>query len=142
MRIANPNLQPEKSRNFEFSIGYQASENVFLESIIFYNHLTDMIVSNVPIGDIDNDGAIETQNQNFGEADLYGIEFRNQFSVGNNLKLFLHLGLQDTEATQENNSPLQDQSVPNTAKIKSNFGIKWRYSENSSFYSSGRYIGK
>ncbi|TQV71451.1 TonB-dependent receptor [Aliikangiella marina] len=141
VRIANPNLKPEKSNNFEFSFGYQATDDIFLESILYYNRLTDMIVSNVPIGDIDNDGAVETQNQNFGKADLYGVEFRNRFSIGQSAKLFFNLTIQEADSKQSQQQSPTETRVPNTAKYKSNLGIDWRLDESSSLYIAARYVG-
>lgn len=137
-RIANPNLKPEKTRNLEFSAGYQASAHWLLEASIFRNRLTDTIVSNVSIGDIDGDGDIETQNRNVGKATVEGVELRNHVQLSRHVSLFAAASYQDAEQTLLTAST----PIPNVARWKGNAGLTWRPTADTTLYLAGRAVGK
>ncbi|NVJ58755.1 MAG: TonB-dependent receptor [Gammaproteobacteria bacterium] len=143
VRIANPDLKPETTKNFEINLSHQLSPYSFVEYIAFYKQLDDTIVSNVPIGDIDNDGSIDTQNQNTGGANIYGVELRSQFRFSNNSSVFFNLSGQESEINSVENTFQSgfNQEVPNIAKWKANFGVSWYINDRQNTYFAGRYVG-
>ncbi|MBV5328112.1 MAG: TonB-dependent receptor, partial [Chlorobium sp.] len=71
--IPNPDLDPEKSINYE--IGYETKQikNVTWKSTVFYNDVTDFIQS-MTVPNPSLPGKTLLQNQNIGEVNLYGFE--------------------------------------------------------------------
>ena len=71
--IPNPDLDPERSVNYEIGVDDRHLENLRLKSTVFYNDVSDYIqLTTIP--EPDNPGATTTQNRNIGEVNLYGLE--------------------------------------------------------------------
>ncbi len=87
--IPNPDLNAEKSINYE--VGYESNrfETVHLKGTIFYNDVSDYIQS-VKVADPDDAGETVNQNQNVGKVDLSGLELEaalylsSSFEIGAN----------------------------------------------------------
>jgi outer membrane receptor for ferrienterochelin and colicin len=133
-----PNPKPELMHNLEFSAGYQFNDDFYLETNFFSNKLTDTIISNVDIGDIDGNGANNTQNQNLGDAKIKGIEFKTLFTLSNDLSGFSAISYQSPKQEFEGMSD----DIPNVTDIKVNFGLVWQYDDKSSIYMITRYVGE
>ncbi len=71
--IPNPDLDPEKSINYEIGYENKQLDNIYWKSTVFYNDVTDYIQS-VKVPDPSAPGKMTLQNQNIGEVDLYGFE--------------------------------------------------------------------
>jgi len=71
--IPNPDLDPEKSINYEIGYETRRIKNVTWKSTVFYNDVTDYIQS-MTIPDPSNPTKTTWQNQNIGEVNLYGFE--------------------------------------------------------------------
>lgn len=84
--IPNPDLDPEKSINYE--IGYENTrfETLLLKGAFFYNDVSDYIQS-VKVDDPDNPGQTIDQNQNIGEVDLSGIELEASVHLPSTLEI-------------------------------------------------------
>ncbi|MBL4703252.1 MAG: TonB-dependent receptor [Flavobacteriales bacterium] len=136
-RIANPDLEPEKTENWELSAGIQINPSWLSETSVFRNRLSDVIVSNVAIEDTDGDGVPNSQNQNVGSASTQGIEWCNHIKLSRAFSAFAHISYQDTE------QQLLDSEIdiPNVAHWKGNSGVTWRQGDNWSLYWSLRAVG-
>jgi len=84
--IPNPNLGPERARNFEVGVKEQLGGNTRAEAAVFYSDINDLIQTVQVIG-----GATpQTQTQNVGNSTYYGFEVslatavNAQFDVGGN----------------------------------------------------------
>jgi outer membrane receptor protein involved in Fe transport len=75
--LPNPELDPEKVKNYEFSIGKMFPQNSSV-SIAFYNSYYSNIIQEVRTQK--PDGTYTNQNQAIGQANIYGI---NAFGVWN-----------------------------------------------------------
>ena len=97
--IPNPDLDPEKSTNYE--IGYESKQiqNIYWKSTVFFNDVTDYILS-VKVPDPNNSGKTTLQNQNIGKVSLSGFE--SELSAY--LFTSLQLGCNYTFTSAENKS--------------------------------------
>ena len=74
--IANPDLQPEKTNNFE--IGLKLNLNQFdLTFATYYNMYSNLIQAFTPLGVINNVTIYQTRN--ISEADIYGVELAGKY---------------------------------------------------------------
>ncbi len=95
--IPNPDLDPEKSINYE--IGYENKKvaGIHYKGIVFYNNVTDYIQL-ARVADPKNPGMTINQNQNIGEVDLSGIELE----AGANVLTTLEIGSNYTYTHADN----------------------------------------
>lgn len=121
IRVQNPDLKPEKAFSAELGIIGHINENMVIEGNIFLNSFSEIIVSNVAVGDITGDGINNFQNLNLGTAEIYGVELKYNAKFTNSLMGFLNLTWQ--EATQFENDFSYD--VPNIANFKGNIGLRY-----------------
>ena len=136
-RIENPDLIPEKVRSFEANITITPSPKLSFETNAFYNLYSDIIISNVNIGDIDSDGNPNFQNRNQGTAQVAGLEFKTQYSIKTDFSIFGNLTLQNP--TQKNGD--ETPTVPNVAKIKGNIGFQATFNHMLNWYFVGNWVG-
>jgi len=141
-RIANPDLAPEKVVTYEMGIGYRIVDNWLFEINGYRNELTDMIVSNVPIGDLNNDGDQERQNRNVGKAVLMGIEIKNTFKLGSSFSGFASATIQEGKQKDNKTDEDEEYDIPNIAKYKGNIGITMYLFDHTSLYVVGHYVGE
>lgn len=80
LTIANPDLKPEKSHDFE--IGYKINGGNFAATIAtYYNRYSDFMDAFSPAG-INEDGYDVYQTQNVSDAEIYGVEFAGIYFFG------------------------------------------------------------
>ncbi|WP_338762066.1 TonB-dependent receptor plug domain-containing protein [Bernardetia sp. ABR2-2B] len=137
-RIPNPDLLPEKVRSFEANITLTPSKNLFIETNTFLNSYDDIIISNVNIGDIDNDGNPNFQNRNQGTAQVVGLEFKTQYNITPDISAFGNLTLQNP--TQKNGD--ETPTVANIAKVKGNLGFDAAFKNILNWYFVGNWVGE
>ncbi|RLD82741.1 MAG: hypothetical protein DRJ10_04715, partial [Bacteroidetes bacterium] len=68
--IANPDLQPEKVKNYELSLGKKFGEDIFINASVYYSQYSNIIQEvevTLP------DGSTTNQNQSKGEGETMGI---------------------------------------------------------------------
>lgn len=109
--IPSPNLDAEKSINYE--IGYENKNitGVYIKGTVFYNNVTDYIQS-IKVADPNNPGKTTNQNQNIGEVDLSGLEFE----VGTEVFKALEIGCNYTLTHADNKT--DDNEITNVPKHK------------------------
>ncbi len=137
-RIQNLDLLPEKVRSFEGNIILTPSPKLFIETNAFYNAYSDIIISNVNIGDIDGDGNPNFQNRNQGTAQVVGLEFKTQYTIKTDVSVFGNLTLQNP--TQKNGD--ETPTVPNIAKVKGNIGFQATFKNILNWYFVGNWVGE
>ncbi len=136
-RIPNPNLLPEKVRSFEANIILSPSKKFSIETNAFLNLYSDIIVSNVEIGDIDGDGNTNYQNRNQGTAQVIGLEVKTQYTIHPSISIFGNLTLQDPKQKNGAERP----TVSNISKIKGNMGFQATFKEMLNWYFVGNAVG-
>jgi iron complex outermembrane recepter protein len=110
--IPNPDLDPEKSVNYE--IGYENKKVagfLNMQTILFYNNVTDYIQS-AKVADPKNPGKTTDQNQNIAEVDLSGVELE----VGVELLTALEIGGNYTYTHVDNTT--DDNKITNVPEHK------------------------
>jgi outer membrane receptor protein involved in Fe transport len=136
-RIENPNLIPEKVRSFEANFILTPTKTLSIETNAFYNSYSDIIVSNVNIGDIDGDGNPNFQNRNQGTAQVIGLEVKGQYMIHHSTSVFGNLTLQEPKQKNGDDTP----TVPNIAKVKGNMGFQATFGDMLSWYFVGNWVG-
>lgn len=84
--IPNPDLDPEKSINYEIGYENKQLKNVYWKSTAFYNDVTDYIQS-IKVPDLNISDKTTLQNQNIGEVGLSGFESEISVYLLNSLQL-------------------------------------------------------
>jgi len=74
--IANPDLQPETSNDFEIGLKINL-EQFDLSFATYYNMYSDLIEAFTPLGKINNITIFQTRN--ISDADIYGVEFAGKY---------------------------------------------------------------
>lgn len=90
-RRANPDLKPEQLRSGEIGVGYRPFENVYVSVQGFYNEIEDLIleVETTEPQEIDP-SANFNQNQNVGDAVVYGSETETEIRFTPRLRFYLN----------------------------------------------------
>jgi len=141
IRIANPDLKSENAKSWSLDVSKQISPEFTLTVSCFYNYFSDLIVSNVDIGDVTGDGINNTMNLNISEARIKGIELKAEFEH-NNFSIFSNITLQDgKELLNDQNYQQPCDNIPNIAKFKGNFGISHTHTFGK-FFITANYVGK
>jgi len=84
--VPNPNLNVERSINYQLGISEKLTSKVRVDAAIFYNDITDMM-QNVQLGIICPSGNACNQMQNIGKVSSKGIELGLTAAVTNTLEL-------------------------------------------------------
>ncbi len=113
IRIANPDLKPEKIRTYEVNYIYTHSKYFIMQTNLFHNDLSNIIISDIPIG-----GGM-TQNQNAGTAIINGLETKMDIIFTKYFSSFLNFTYQEGK---QNNGMIES-NIPNIAKVKGNLGV-------------------
>ena len=137
LRIPNPDLKPEKVRSFEANITLSPTKTFSVETSAFYNLYSDIIISNVNIGDIDGDGNPNFQNRNQGTAQVIGVELKTQYEIHPSISVFGNLTLQDPKQKNGEERP----TVSNISKIKGNMGFQATFGDMLNWYFVGNGVG-
>ncbi len=84
--LPNPDLDPEKSNNYEIGGETTRIETLRLKGALFYNDVSDYILL-TKIDDPANPGKSIDRNENIGEVDLSGVELEAALHLPNNFEL-------------------------------------------------------
>ena len=68
--LSNPDLEPEKVKNYEFSVGKTFEESLSLTASVYYSQYGN-IIQEVAVQR--EDGSFTNQNQGKGKAEVYGV---------------------------------------------------------------------
>jgi len=90
-RRANPGLKPEKLRSGEAGIAYRFTDRYYVSLTAFYNEISDLILE-VQTKEPREDDVSQNfnQNQNVGEAVIYGSESQAILQITQGFKVHLH----------------------------------------------------
>lgn len=83
--LPNPELDPEKSVNYEIAYQQTLFKKLLVETTLFFSDTRDFILSKT-IPDPNNPSKTLTQNQNIGDVDQYGIEIGVSGQIVSSLK--------------------------------------------------------
>lgn len=119
IRIANPDLKPEKIQTYEANIIYTPAKILLIQANLFQNELKDVIVQDAPAP------GGKVQNQNVGTASIKGIEAKADILASKSVEAFLNFTYQ--EGTQNNGTI--NSNIPNIANVKGNVGISLHFAE-------------
>jgi iron complex outermembrane recepter protein len=96
--IPNPNLEPEQAVNYEIGWSAQLSGGLDLSTALFYADVEDMIQTVVVVPTPQ-----QTQTQNVGDGEFYGIELGVRAQLADSLGIAVNY----THLERELNDPLQ-----------------------------------
>lgn len=138
VRVKNPGLVPERVKGCETGIGYGITGNILIEGSFFYNKFKNIIVSNVPVGDVTGDGIENYQNQNKGTAEIWGIELKMNAFLTKDFSIYANYTFQGATQTDIANSF----DIPNIADHKGNFRCKYIFKDFLIIHFSENMVGK
>ena len=145
IQVGNPNLNPMTSTNFDASIGWYASENLFLQAAVFYKDVKDFIVQvngaelgldqlpvPLPLMQVtqftidpmlvldDVDLAV-----NGNDAKVYGVELTYSQFFENGLFFNSNFTLLESEATLDSSLRAGTIQLPDQADFVANVATGW-----------------
>ena len=150
MQMGNPALDPMTSVNFDASIGWYASDSLFLQAAVFYKDIDDFIVNvnsatlgldqlpvplpvdqvtqfTIPLDLVMNDIDLPV---NGDKATVYGVELTYSQFFENGLFFHTNLTMLDSEATLSPTIRVGDVQLPDQADFVANVATGW---ENDTF---------
>ncbi len=119
IRIANPDLKPEKIQTYEANIIYAPEKILLVQANLFQNELRDVIVQDAPAP------GGKVQNQNVGTASIKGIEANLVIITAKSVEAFLGFTYQKGI---QNNGTISS-NIPNIATVKGNVGISIHFAK-------------
>ena len=147
--LPNPELDPEKVKNYEFSIGKTFYQNSSF-TIAFYNSYYSNIIQEVRTQK--PDGTYTNQNQAIGQAQIYGI---NAIGVWNINSFTLNVNYTYTQPyainpTKSDGSAYLDSSgnvikklrISDIATNMANLGVNYNFKKSLNINIRANYIGK
>jgi len=139
--VPNPDLQPERSQNYEYGLRLHRSSLRF-ETAFYYSDFDDFIESRVFIGPDPQSGALLFQSRNLARATIYGVEA----SLSQDLGRLLWPELQDwrLEARvhwSRGENDVTQQPLNTVQPLEAVFALRWQPSARAQASLSLRHIG-
>ncbi len=147
--IANPDLQPEKVKNYELIIGRTHKNILNFNTSFYYSHYSNIIQE---VAVLREDGTYTNQNQAKGQAIIYGI---NSYFDLNLKSFYIYANYTYTEPnainpTDDEGNPLTDGEgnpytelrIGDIAQHSANAGINYTYKKSLNFNFRTNFIGK
>lgn len=145
IQIGNPNLKPMTATNFDASIGWYASENLFLQAAVFYKDIDDFIIavngasmalnelpvplplSQVTQFTIPSDLVLDDVDLtvNGDSAKVYGAELTYSQFLDNGLFFHSNLTFLDSEAKLHPDIRVGTIALPDQASFVANVATGW-----------------
>jgi hemoglobin/transferrin/lactoferrin receptor protein len=116
--IGNPDLEPEKSWNFDVGAKFQSARSSAFATV-FYNRIQDYIVK-VPVP-----GTEDYEWQNVGNASLWGVEFGGDVDIGDGFSLF------GTLAYVEGRDVDANEPLPSIPPFTAYYGVRYEWKAES-----------
>jgi len=131
-------LLPERLKSIEISSIFKPAKTIYFETNMFYNWISDIIVSNVKTSQPIEIGSGESfygQNQNRGDVEIMGLEFKSKVLLSKELSFFINTTLQ--RGREENDQ----YNFPNIAQFKNSAGITYTHKKDTTIYVVNNWIG-
>ncbi len=134
--LANPTLQPEKVKNYEFGIGKDFGELISVEAAAYFSQYSNIIQE---VQTAKPDGTLTNQNQAKGNAEVYGINASSNLKW-NDLTCYLNYTYTipyTIKPTDSQGNPLLDANLEPYKKLRIsdianhhiNFGANYLFKE-------------
>lgn len=146
--IANPDLQPEKVKNYELSLGKNFGEDIFINASAYYSQYSN-IIQEVEV-ELE-DGSFTNQNQSKGEGETMGINAManwnfNDLTVYANYTYTLPYTLNPTDSegnplTDTLGNPYEKLRVSDIADHQVNIGVNYLFRNMLNFNLRMNFVG-
>ena len=139
--VPNPDLQPERSENYELGLRLRRSALRF-ETAFYYSDFDDFIESRVFIGPDPQTGALLFQSRNLARATIYGVEASLSQDLGR-----LWPGLEDWRLDagvhwSRGENDVTQQPLNTVQPLEAVFALRWQPSARAAASLSLRHIGE
>ncbi|MEK9780671.1 MAG: TonB-dependent receptor, partial [Gammaproteobacteria bacterium] len=132
--IGNPNLQPEKSKNFELGVDFKLNKNYSFSATFFKSKLENEINGNT----IDSSTSGYTAKNIDGLSKRQGIELSSAIPLNENLRINASYTYTDSIQFEDNRYVDEVRRPKSTASAT----IQWKSNKNSLFNLNVRYTDK
>ncbi|MCF8369984.1 MAG: TonB-dependent receptor [Bacteroidales bacterium] len=136
----NPTLDPEKVSNFDFSIAYRFSKNIYAD-LVYYRSIFNGVVGT---GFVQlEDGTTTGQNQAIGALKIQGLQSNFSAKI-DNYTLYANFTYTDPQNNILENGELTNtyQRIGDIASIRSNLGVNASYFDHLNVNFRMNYAGK
>ena len=101
--VPNPSLSEERSNSYEIGLQY-SSEVLNSQLSVYYNSYDDFLENNFDTGEDTSDGTDILTTLNRGEAEIYGVEFKADWLIGESVSFLQGLALGGSLTYTEGNA--------------------------------------
>jgi len=132
--LANPDLQPEKVKNYELTVGKNLGKDIFINASAYYSQYSN-IIQEVEV-ELE-DGSFTNQNQSKGEGEIMGVNAFanwnfNELSVYANYTFTLPYTINPTDSegnplTDSLGNPYSKLRVSDIADHQANIGVNYLF---------------
>jgi len=147
--LPNPLLEPEKVKNFEFSIAKQFNQSSVV-NISFYHSFYSNIIQEVRV--LQQDGTYTNQNQAIGQAQIYGVNAYGQYKF-KDLCFYANytytqpytinpINADGTPQTDSEGNVIEKLRISDIANNRANFGLNYLYKNSLNLNLRFNYVGK
>ncbi len=147
--LPNPDLQPEKVRNYEFSIARQFNKRNIVNAAFYFSQYSN-IIQEVRV--LKDDGTYTNQNQALGKAQIWGINayanwrFDN-LSVYSNYTFTQPYAIDPTDnegnpQTDSSGNPIKKLRISDIATNRANLGANYLFFESLNLNLRLNFVGK
>ena len=139
--VPNPDLQPERSQNYEFGLRLRRSGLRF-ESAFYYSDFDNFIESRVPIGPDPQTGVLLFQSRNLARATIYGVEASLSQELGSLWPALRDWRLDTGVHWSRGENDVTQQPLNTVQPLEAVFALRWQPSTRASASLSLRHIGE
>jgi outer membrane receptor for ferrienterochelin and colicins len=116
-QLSNPDLEPEKVRNVDLSLGWQVVPGLFVETVGYWSSYSDIVSTAKVI----LDGNETTQNQPLGQLRIRGIQSSSNWKLGEH-RLYANYTFTDSKIVEDAEGRGIDVPVGDIARHRFNLG--------------------
>lgn len=131
--LINPNLEPEKVKNIEVSLGYKATQYLFLDFSAYLANYSGVVGT----AEVEYEGGTTTQHQALGSLRIIGGQADVRYKY-KNYEIFSNVTYTDPQNTEGD----EDVRIGDIADYGIRFGINAKYFEKLNINLRGNYIGE
>ncbi|MBX2975549.1 MAG: TonB-dependent receptor [Ignavibacteriaceae bacterium] len=132
-QLTNPNLEPEKVKNIEFSGGIKFSPDLYFETSVYSANYSGVVGTKI----VEYNGGTTGQNQPIGSLQIMGVQSVLNYSI-NNYSIYSNYTFTEPKNTQAGS----EARIGDIASHHFNAGINAKYFENLNINLRFNFIGE
>ncbi|MBT7859069.1 MAG: TonB-dependent receptor, partial [Gemmatimonadetes bacterium] len=116
-QLTNPELDPEKVRNVDLSLGWQAAPGLFVDAVGYWSRYSDIVGT----AKVVLNGNETTQNQPLGQLRIGGVQANGEWKLGEH-RVYANYTFTDSKITEDAQGRSVDIPMGDIARHRFNLG--------------------